>query len=392
MNIKGLAKKAFGWLGGDERWSGLMWAPTVIPSKENDANTNSIVMACVFWAMRNVVQAIPVVERFEGGGWKVVPDHPVTELLRNPQARLALDDRSVLTGRKLLSSLTYSRMLDGNSYVLKIRNDAGIVIGLDWLPHGSVRAVGRGDRPGVASHYEVASRSGWICVDAGDVIHDMDGVDPGNLLSGMSRLKCLMRQVMTDNQIAAYCQSIMRSPVPSFMVSVKGDRSRISQEDADALAKRFAEKTSGEKVGGVIVPTFDAEITPVGYRPDEMAIEAMNRLPEERITAVFGIPALVLGLGSGLGRATYSNLKESREAAVEEFLVPLWQELSSTFTNQLLREYESGSGWRVRFDTSEVAVLQEDRHRLHARVRADLAAGIIDAETARRETGRGFGV
>ena len=266
------------------------------------------------------------------------------------------------------------------------------MIGLDWLPHGSVRAVGRGDRPGVASHYEVASRSGWICVDAGDVIHDMDGVDPGNLLSGMSRLKCLMRQVMTDNQIAAYCQSIMRSPVPSFMVSVKGDRSRISQEDADALAKRFAEKTSGEKVGGVIVPTFDAEITPVGYRPDEMAIEAMNRLPEERITAVFGIPALVLGLGSGLGRATYSNLKEAREAAVEEFLVPLWQELSSTFTNQLLREYESGSGWRVRFDTSEVAVLQEDRHRLHARVRADLAAGIIDAETARRETGRGFGV
>ena len=125
MNIKGLAKKAFGWLGGDERWSGLMWAPTVIPTKENDANTNSIVMACVFWAMRNVVQAIPVVERFEGGGWKVVPDHPVTELLRNPQARLALDDRSVLTGRKLLSSLTYSRMLDGNSYVLKIRNDAG---------------------------------------------------------------------------------------------------------------------------------------------------------------------------------------------------------------------------------------------------------------------------
>lgn len=288
--------------------------------------------------------------------------------------------------------MTYSRMLDGNSYLLKVRNEMGIVIGLDWIPHGSIRAVGRGDRPGVASYYEVASGSGWSKVAKDDVIHDMDGVDPGNLLSGLSRLKCVMRQVMTDNQIAAYCQSIMRSPVPSFMVSVRGDKSKISQEDADALAKRFAEKTSGEKVGGVIVPTFDAEITPVGYRPDEMAIEAMNRLPEERITAVFGIPSLVLGLGSGLQRSTYSNLREAREAAVEEFLVPLWQELGATLSDQLLSEFESGSGWRVRFETSEVAVLQEDRHRLHERVRADLSAGIIDVETARRETGRGCGV
>lgn len=387
--VRGLARKAFGWLGGDEVWSGLVWAPSVIPVRENDARSNSIVMACVYWGMRNVGQASPVVQKWDGGDWVTVADHPLAELLRSPQAGLAAGERSRLSGRKLLGALVYSRMLDGNGYLLKIRNRSGRVIGLDWLPHGSVRAVARRERPGVADFYEVSTPGGVVRVPVDDMVHDMDGIDPSNPVSGLGRLKCLMRQVMTDNQIAAYCQSMMRSPVPSLMVSVKSDGTKITQEDADYIAQRIQEKSSGEKAGGVVVPTFAADVNPVGFKPDEMAIEAMNRLPEERISAVFGIPAIVLGLGAGLARSTFANMKEAREAAAEEFLIPLWQDLASTLTEQLLPEFESGAGWRVWFDTSAVGVLQEDLGRLHARVRADLAAGVLSLEEARRELGRG---
>ena len=387
MRLRDLAKKAFSWLSGDEVSSGLVWAPAVMPVRENDARTNSIVMACVFWAMRNVGQAVPVVQRYEGGEWMTVAGHPLEALLRAPQAGLAEGERTRMTGRKLWGALTYSRMLDGNGYAMKIRNRAGQVIGLDWLPHGSVRAVGRSDRPGVVDFYEVSTPGGVAKLGVEDVIHDMDGTDPANPVSGLSRLKCVMRQVMTDNQIAAYCQSMMRSPVPSLMVSVKGDASKITQDDADYIAQRIQEKASGEKAGGVVVPTFAAEVTPVGYKPDEMAIEAMNRLPEERITAVFGIPTMVLGLGAGLARSTYANMKEAREAAAEEFLMPLWQDLGATLTDQLMPEFESGPGWRVWFDTSEVSVLQEDRSRAHARVRADVAAGLLSVDEGRRALG-----
>lgn len=385
--MKELAKKAFGWLSADEAWSGLVWAPAVLPVRENDARTNSVVMACVFWAMRNAGQAIPVVQRLEDGLWVTIANHPLAELLRNPQSGLATSERTGLSGRKMVGALTYSRMLDGNAYLWKVRNRAGQVIGLDWLPHSSVMAKARTDRPGLVASYEVSTSSGTLVVDPADVVHDRDGIDPGNPTSGLSRLKCVMRQVMTDNQIAAYCQSIMRSPVPSLMVSVRGDGTKITQEDADYIAQKIQEKASGEKAGGVVVPTFSADITPVGYKPDEMAIEAMNRLPEERITAVFGIPAMVLGLGSGMTKSTYSNFQEAREAAAEEFLIPLWQDLAATLTDQLLPEFESGPGWRVWFDTSSVGVLQDDQGRLHAQVRADLAAGILSREEARAQIG-----
>lgn len=383
-----LAKKAFGWLGADEQWTGLVWSPAVVPTREADARTNSIVMACVFWAMRNVGQARPVVQQFVDGHWETDPMHPLAVLLDSPQGRLSVGERTALTGRKMLGAMVYSRMLDGNGYLFKVRNSSGAVIGLDWLPHNAVRAVGAAGRAGVVERYEVTGSAGVMKLDPADVVHDMDGIDPTNMVSGLSRLKCVMRQVMTDNQIAAYCQSIMRSPVPSLMVTVKGDGTKITQEDADRVAQKIQEKASGEKAGGVIVPTFAADITPVGYRPDEMAIEAMNRLPEERITAVFGIPAMVLGLGSGLQRSTYANLKEAREAAAEEFLMPLWQDLAATLTSQLLPEFERGPGWRVWFDPIDVAVLQEDKGRIHERIREDFRAGVIDQDQALRETGQ----
>ncbi len=367
----------------EESFSDLSgWKPGLVPLRCTDAASNSIVMACVNWAMRNVGQATPVVQQRIGGAWQTVSGHWVSDLLSSPQGRLAAGEKSRIDCRKLLSAMTFSRMLDGNAYVQKIRNARGEIIGLDWIPHQNVEPVAATDRPSVADHYVVQGVKGASRLEVEDVIHDLDGVDPANPVRGISRLASVMRQILTDNQISAYSQAILSNPVPSLMVTMKSETTRISQKDADYLAQKMRDVASGSRAGGVIVPTFPAEVTPIGFKPDDLAIGDLNRLPEERITAVFGIPAMVLGLGSGLSHSTYSNMREAREAATEEFLVPLWQDLAQTFTEQLLGNRDRAMGLRVSFDMREVGTLQDDRNRLHERVRADFQAGLIDKEMA----------
>lgn len=328
----------------------FFWSPGAVPVRETDATQNSAVMACVFWAMRNAGRASFLIQRFDGAEWGRV-DHPLGEIMWRPQGMIDARDRANLSGRELISALVFSRILDGNAFALKIRNAEGRMIGLEWLPHSCVRVVPVRDRPNLVDHYEILGSSGVARVGREDILHDRDGLDPERPCMGISRLKSVARQIATDNQIAAYSQSLLGNPVPSLIVSAKGDGVRLTQADADYVAERMRQATSRENAGGVVVPTFPAEVTPIGFKPDDLAIGQLNRLPEERITAVLGIPAVVVGLGAGLDRATYSNMGEARAAATEEFLIPLWQDLANTFTDQLLPEFGGGDDLRVWFES-----------------------------------------
>jgi hypothetical protein len=46
-------------------------------------------------------------------------------------------------------------------------------------------------------------------------------------------------------------------------------------------------------------------------------------------------------------------MKEAREAAREEFLIPLWQDLAQTFTDQLLPEFSQDQNLVVEFQLAE---------------------------------------
>ena len=72
----------------------------------------------------------------------------------------------------------------------------------------------------------------------------------------------------------------------------------------------------------------------VSFSPDQMKLAELRRIPEERVSAVLGVPAVLAGLGAGLDSATYSNTKELREFFTESKIVPMWnmvaQEIDSS--------------------------------------------------------------
>jgi HK97 family phage portal protein len=338
------------------------WTPAIPAPREQDAAQNSAVMSIIFWAMRNVGQA--QFTAFQNG--QPTP-HPLNLLLHAPQGRINPEDRIKLSGREFISALVYSRMLNGNAFALKIRNAEGQLIGLDWIPHQSIEVIPAKHRQNQVDHYRITTPQGITKVPREDILHDRDGLDPHNPTCGISRIKCIARQIQTDNQIAAYSQSLLSNPIPSLIVSAKTDGTKLTQADADHIAQKMKEATSRDRAGGVIVPTFPAEITPIGFKPDDLAIAQLNRLPEERIAAVLGIPAIVVGLGAGLDRATYSNVKEARESALQEFLIPLWQDLAATFTDQLLPEFGPTQNLSVNYHLPDNSSLRPAYDQLFAK-------------------------
>lgn len=356
-----------------------------------DLAANSIVMACIHWAMRNAVQADAAVVDDPNGsepGYGQPLNHPLARLLAAPQGQLPPDQRTALNGARLIQSIVWSLLLDGNAYVQKLRDDRGRVVGLEWLPPLSVDPVPAAHHAGVVAFYRVETPRGPVEMDPADLVHFRDGIDATRLTQGQSRVRAALRHVMTDNHIAVFTRALLQNPVPALMVTPKGeDAARLTAADAREIARQLTERHRGERAGGVLVPNFPADVTPLGYSPDQMAISRLNRLPEERITAVIGLPAVVVGMGAGLDRATYANFKEARRVAFEEFLVPLWQDLADAWTEQLLPEFDQTLGRRLVYDTRSVMALRDDTDAQWRRAREAFAAGLIDRATARRMMG-----
>lgn len=357
-----------------------------LPVTHANADVNSIVMACVLWACRNFSEAPPQVRRpLPGGGFDAIADHLMTELLRRPQARAK--EPSKLTGRRMWKGVLYSRMMDGNAYLEKVRTGGGGVGALEFLPHTSCDPIPENGRPNVLSHYRV--QTGWTSrnVAPEDIIHLADGIDPRNPLKGLSPLKSVMRQVMTDNEAAIYSHAILRMPVPGFLVSLKDKDQSFTQKQADELATMFRSQFTGENRGQVAVPNVPIEAKTLGLSPEQLALDKMLKVPEERITAVFGIPAIVAGMGAGLDRSTYANFKEAREAAVESFLVPTWAEIADDLDDQLLPDFAPQIGDYTAFDLAQVRVLQDDEDAKFSRWTAAYQGGVAMRSDARAHLG-----
>jgi phage portal protein BeeE len=124
------------------------------------------------------------------------------------------------------------------------------------------------------------------------------------------------------------------------------------------------------------------DITNLSQSPESMALEKIRRIPEERISAALGIPAVVVGLGAGLDRSTFANMEEAGRQAYEQFLIPTQKAFASTLNRFLMPEFTDTTKEKLAFDYSEVAALQDNQDSLAVRAELLYSAGIIDRAQA----------
>jgi hypothetical protein len=127
-----------------------------------------------------------------------------------------------------------------------------------------------------------------------------------------------------------------------------------------------------------MILTSPTEVQVLSWNPQQLTLKELRRLPEERVTAVLGTPAIVAGLGAGLDRSTFANFAEAREAGWEEDVIPTQGDLARTLRRSLLNEFVGDVySYVVDFDPSEVRVLQEDQNKLVERATNALVRGGI---------------
>lgn len=366
---------------GGTRWSaGIGSTEYDYRSSVGDSRGNAIVMACVRWASRTFPEAPTIVETRAPKGWTPSDDHPLLSLLARPNP--------YYSGLHLWSATLADWMLTGNAYWVKRRTGVGRPVELWWVPSSMLEPGWPDDGLTFIGWYEYKVEGQAYRIEPADVVHFRDGFDPANIRKGLSPLAALLREVATDNEAANWTASMLRNVgVPSVVLSPEGDYD-VDQDTAEEARDRWVAKTVGDRRGGPIFMSGRTKVSVLSFSPQQMEMKEQRRIPEERVSAIFGTPAVVVGLGAGLDRATYANFAEAREAAYESFLIPAQRLMAAELNGQLVPDFGDVNRLRVGFDLSKVRVLQDDQNALHERARNDLGAGLIKLNEAREMVGQ----
>uniref|UniRef100_A0A6M3IP72 Putative portal protein n=1 Tax=viral metagenome TaxID=1070528 RepID=A0A6M3IP72_9ZZZZ len=352
-------------------------------AREVDGWQSSIIMACIGWIQRTFPEAPLMVQKRDADGeWIEVLDSPLVQLLDNPNP--------FYDGLLLQSAFIADLTISGNAYLLKVRSGAGRTVQLWWTPSSLIEPKWPSSGTEFISHYEYTPGGQQVKIDSLDVVHYRLGIDPNNLRKGRSPLQALLREVFTDDEAANMTATLLRNMgVPGLLISPEKDAT-ISPQDADAVKEYVRERTTGDRRGQPLVIGSATKVESFGFNPQQMDLKQLRRIPEERISAVLGVPAIVAGLGAGLDRSTFSNMAEAREMAYESGIIPLQRITGSQTKHQLLSEFvdaEDLVNWRVVYDLSEIRVLQEDEDKLSLRTIAQVNGGICKVTDAQRILG-----
>jgi len=310
--------------------------------------------------------------------WEEV-ESPLVELLDNPNP--------YYDGLLLQSAYIADLIISGNAYLLKVRSGAGRVVQLWWVPSGLIQPKWPDGGSEFISHYDYSPGGQVVKVDPKDVVHYRLGIDPDNLRKGRSPLQSLLREAFTDDEAANMTAALLKNMgVPGLLISPMNDT--VSPQDADAVKQYVKERTTGDRRGEPIVIGSATKVDTFGFNPQQMDLKSLRRIPEERISAVLGVPAIVAGLGAGLDRSTFSNMAEAREMAYESGIIPLQKIVGSQTKHQLLSEFTDDLvNYRVAYDLSEIRVLQEDEDKLSTRTITQVQGGVCKVTDAQRLLG-----
>jgi HK97 family phage portal protein len=343
-----------------------------------DGRASAVVQACVLWLARTFPEApIRVSRRTRKGEYEPVPGHRLTELLTTPN--------EYYSGILLWSATIADWMTRGNAYWAIVRAEAGNVRELWWLPAGQVTPKGSDDGKIYVTHYEYNRGTEVDRLEPDEVVHFRYGLDPADPRLGLSPLGALLREIFTDEEAAAYTATLLRNVgVPGVVISPELD---ITHEDAQTTKEWVQERFSGSHRGEPMVLPSKTKVDRLSFNPTEMNLKDLRRIPEERVTAIFGLPAVVVGLGAGLDRSTFANFAEARQAAYESNVIPTQRLFAAELQTQLLPLVGNPEVERVDFDLGDVRVLQPDLDLLFERLDRAVRGGWMMPNEARSEVG-----
>ena len=308
-------------------------------------------------------------------------DHPLALLNNRPNPAY---DRYTFWG-----AMVKSAVCDGNAYAIKIRSRAGIPVELWWVAPWMMWP--RWDPNGKEwvgwYAYQVNGRE--FAIDPKDVIHWRYGTpDPRNERVAISKLKSAAARVVCSlNEVDAFTAMILiNGGVPNVAIRpTKPDLPPPNKDQADRMRFDWRDLTQGSRRGEPFIPGGPFEVVPIGFTPEQLALDKIPARLEDQICALTGVNAMVAQLTSGAQHKTYANMAESRRALYEDTLIPMQARLAECLEHQLLGDPGMGDPEKeeIVFSYEGIACLQEDQDARWVRVGNAYKAGVITRATAK---------
>jgi len=344
---------------------------------------SSVVMAPVQWVQRALPEGeLKVQRKNKGGDIDDLPDHLMLALIQNPNPYYG--DIVLWWGYVL------SMILDGNAYWMIVRNSMGRPVQLWYVPHWMLEPKWPTDGNEFISHYlyTPGGGAGQMEIDPADVIHFRHGINPRNPRKGLSPIEPALREIFSDLEISNFVAALLRNMgVPGMVISPKGG-TMPTPADVDATKAYVQSQFSGDGRGRALVLGAPTEVSQFGFNPSQMSVNDGRDVAEERVCALIGIPAAVVGFGAGLQQTKVGATMEAMsKQAWENGVIPLGKLAADELKRSLLPQFGSAAGLNVIFDVSKVPAMQEDQDKKVERWTKVLDSGAITVYQYRQELG-----
>lgn len=376
-----------GGLGG-WRWLSDLWRNGFDYRREaGNLWESSIPLACLKWEQRASSEVEIVAQRRDASGdWVTDAAHPAYPLLTNPNP--------FFDTHQLLNALRMDYHLDGNAYLWKARSGSGQVVQLWWVPCWMIEPCWQEDGDDFITCYQYRANGKDYALPVTDIIHFRNGIAPeSHGRKGLSDFHAVLREVCTDNEGSVFGAALLRNMgVPGVIISPKaaagGGAQNLTKAQRSDFKEQWTESFTGERRGEPFVQSIPIDITMPGFSPQQLLLDKIRQIPEERISAAFGIPAVVLGLGAGLQHASAkSSFADARAQAYDSCVIPTLYEFARALTRQLMADFGDVNNERIWFDLSDVGALQPDQDALFVRISAAYLAGWLKRSEARELAG-----
>lgn len=360
------------WLwGGVREWFPGAWQSNVTPEKRENLLAFSAVFACISLIAEDIAKLRPrLMEKKDAGNWSEVERNSVLGMvLRKPN--------SYQTRIQFYIAWLAMKMLYGNTYVVKERDNRGVVRALYVLDSRNVTPLVADDG---SVFYQLkrdplSGLSEEVTFPASEVIHDR-GLTLFHPLVGVSPIfacgASATQGIRIQNNSATFFENMSR---PSGQLTAPG---AISDPTAERLKTEFERNFSGGKIGRLLVTGDGLKYEPMTIPAADAQLIEQLRWTVEDVARCFRVPLHKIASGQN---PTFNNVASMNQDYYSQTLQTHIEAIEVLLDEGLnlanVKEYEYG----VEFDL-------EGLMRMDPLTRADVSAkqagaGILSPNEAR---------
>jgi HK97 family phage portal protein len=283
----------------------------------------------------------------------------------------------------------------GESYwhIVQARN--GQPVELWWMPPWSVIPESPADGTTFISHYTYTPLVGSPQkLSPKEVIHFRHGLNPHDPRHGLPPLRSVIREIWTDDEASNFVGSLLRnSAVASVLITPDpqaGEGAILGVEQVETIKSYISDQFTGDQRGKPLAIQGPMKVQKLSFSPQELDLSSVRNVAEERTCAALGIPAAVVGFGTGLEQTRVgATMSEENGMAWQNGLIPMQRIMGATLAQTLLPWYEPQrtDRFRLEWDYSRVAALAEDQNAKAVRLTSAVQGGWMMVSEAREAMG-----